>query len=77
VSRVLAALFDCSYAVLNALFQFDLFVVGRIDFQEKAKRFATQAMETFWRPTIAQNTALDASAPGIMTHVLDPIQFYG
>lgn len=66
-----------SYAVLNALFQFDFFVVGRIDFQEKAQRFATRSMETYWRPSsVGQEEAGDAMAPGIMTHVLDPIQFY-
>jgi hypothetical protein len=49
-----------TYAELNALFGYDFFVVGRIDFQEKAQRFATQSMETVWRTGKTE----------IMTHVL-------
>ena len=61
-----------SYAILNAMFDFDFFVVGRIDFQEKAARFATKTMETVWRPSrSAEGTSRD-----IMTHVLDMLQFY-
>ena len=62
-----------SYGILNAMFDFDFFVVGRIDFQEKAARFATKTMETVWRPSrSAEGTSRD-----IMTAVLDPLQFYG
>ena len=61
-----------SYGILNAMFDFDFFVVGRIDFQEKAARFATKTMETVWRPSrSAEGTSRD-----IMTAVLDPLQFY-
>jgi len=59
------ATFSGSYAELNALFGFDFFVVGRIDYQEKA---ATKTMETIWRPGNGSRE--------IMTHALDPIQFY-
>jgi lysosomal alpha-mannosidase len=61
-----------SYAILNALFEFDMFVVGRIDFQEKAARFATKTLETVWRPSRSANGA----SRDIMTAVLDPLQFY-
>eukprot|EP00038_Savillea_parva_P019125 m.26584 g.26584 ORF g.26584 m.26584 type:complete len:1203 (-) comp4326_c0_seq1:85-3693(-) len=61
-----------AYAAMNAQFGFDMSVVGRIDWQEKASRFANVAMETVWRPVpSAPNTTRD-----IFTHVLDPIQFY-
>jgi hypothetical protein len=67
------------------MFGFDFFVVGRIDFQEKAARFATQTMETVWRPSRVGGAGASPLAlgqqqpelPEIMTHVLDPIQFYG
>ena len=62
---------------LNALFGFDMFVVGRIDYQEKASRFATQQMEHVWRgaksPT---STGTGYDGRDVFTHVLDPIQFY-
>ena len=54
---------------VSCRFGFDFFVVGRIDFQEKAARFSTKTMETVWRPR-------NDSRYEIMTHVLDPIQFY-
>ena len=54
---------------VSCRFGFDFFVVGRIDFQEKAARFSTKTMETVWRPH-------NDSRYEIMTHVLDPIQFY-
>lgn len=55
------------------MFNFDMFFVGRIDFQEKAARFATQSMETVWRPS----RSADGTSRDIFTAVLDPIQFYG
>ena len=77
-----------TYASLNALFGFDFFVVGRIDFQEKAARFATKTMETVWRSSAETSSGGGDDSGGgdggdggggggsIMTHVLDPIQFY-
>eukprot|EP01043_Picozoa_sp_COSAG02_P046663 COSAG02_NODE_4386_length_5421_cov_4.810973_6_plen_904_part_00 len=61
-----------SYGILNAMFGFDFFVVGRIDFQEKAARFATKTMETVWRPS----RSAEGASRDIMTAVLDPLQFY-
>lgn len=61
-----------TYAALNAMFGFDFSVVGRIDFQEKAARFATKSMEMVWRPS----RSASGSSRDIMTHVLDPLQFY-
>ena len=58
---------------MNAQMGFDACFVGRIDFQEKATRFATQSMETVWRT----RSGGEEEAYDIMTHVLDPIQFYG
>ena len=45
------------HGTLNAMFSFDMFIVGRIDFQEKAARFATKTMEMVWRPRSAARTS--------------------
>eukprot|EP00937_MAST-01D_sp_MAST-1D-sp2_P005627 g5627.t1 len=63
-----------AYGAMQAQLGLHAFVVGRIDFQEKAARFATRAMETVWRP---RGPAANRSRYDVLTHVLDPIQFYG
>ena len=59
-----------TYATLNALFGFDFFVVGRIDFQEKAARFATKSMETVWRVLLSRGWF---GPWRIFTHCIGPV----